>query len=228
MSRSKTFVKPETFSGFQKMFGHIYNKVNKAYYSEEHMLARMTVEVSRLLEVARKDRREEFKIWLPRVFSWYNGTANMLGINLQEALWCKYPGVCYYCLREKDCSCTVEHDHIENREDILRRLKRERKDREPITLREHQLMHRRLYFRQNDRIMLIQTVSHIAEEAGEVAIEYYNKNLVGLTDEMADVGSWIFATTNRLDLDLEDLVWKQYPYECEKCHQDQCVCKQPV
>ncbi|MEK7115284.1 MAG: MazG nucleotide pyrophosphohydrolase domain-containing protein [Patescibacteria group bacterium] len=224
----QTFVRPVKLREFQNMFAHIYNRVNEGYYSIDHLLSRFVVEVSRIMEASRKDRREQIKILLPRVFSWYNGVANRLEIDLQESLWYKYPGICTYCLREKDCSCTTEHDDIPNLQNILRRLRRDRVGREPILLTEHQAFHKKLYFRQNDRIMLIQTVSHIVEEAGEVVDEFYKKNDQGIRDEMADVGSWIFATANKLDLDLDKLIWERYPYECEKCYHDQCVCEQPV
>ncbi len=87
-------------------------------------------------------------------------------------------------------------------------------------------MHGCLYGWQNERIMLIQTAAHLAEEVGEVSKALRHKDRAKLCEEMADVASWIFGLATRLNLDLETIVWECYPYECEKCHHTECRCKQ--
>lgn len=216
---------PKMLSEFQKMSHYIYGKANRRY-SDVELLLRLIEEIAVVMELARKDYRDEFQIQIPRIFSWYNAVANRLDINLQDILWHKYPGVCPYCMRDRDCLCGLEHPDMPDKENILRRLRRERDEREPLSLREHQLFHKRLYGRQNARIMLFQTAAHLVEEAGEVSRAFRHGNREELCDEMADVASWIFALATRLKLDLHTTFWRRYPYECEKCHYSRCRCDQ--
>lgn len=218
--------RPRSVSEFQRMFAHIYNGINKTWYSDEELIRRLLEVICSLMEPARKDEREGFGVELSHVFSWYNAVANRFNINLTDALWKKYPGVCTYCMRERDCSCAVEHPEIENKEALLRGLRRDRAGREPLTLRAHQELHARLYGRQNARIFPIQITAHLAEEGGEVSKALRYGNLEDAEEEMADIASWIFALGIRLGLPpIDELVWKVYPYECPLCHHDQCRCE---
>jgi len=56
----------------------------------------------------------------------------------------------------------------------------------------------------------------------EISKEFRHKNKKGIEDEMADVLSWIFAVANRRKLSVADIVWSQYPYECDKCRESIC------
>ncbi|MBI2035509.1 MAG: hypothetical protein HYT12_02385 [Candidatus Liptonbacteria bacterium] len=219
-------IRPKTLSGYQEMFGYIYGKVNKKY-SDDALFRRLGEEISKLMEIARKDYRRDFLAQLPRIYSWWNAFASRKRIVLQEALWHKYPGVCGHCLREQNCTCGVEHPDIskEEKESILRRLRRDHANREPFSISDHQSLHARLYKQQNARIMPIQIAAHVSEEWGEISEEDRHGNWSGICNEMADVASWIFALATRLEISVEGAVWNLYPYECEKCHKDVCECK---
>ncbi|MBI2057983.1 MAG: hypothetical protein HYT63_03335 [Candidatus Yanofskybacteria bacterium] len=215
--------RPISVSEFQRMNDHIYSGVNKRY-SDSDLILRLLEEIAKTMEIARKDELELMPSQLARTFSWWNAVGTRGGIDLQEALWNKYPGVCPYCLRTENCACAIEHPDIPHKEQSLRRLRRDR-TAEPISLSEHQQLHQKLYGRQNRRILVIQIAAHLAEEAGEISKEFRHKNNGGLADEMSDVASWIFAIANRCQFDLADTVWNQYPYECEKCHNTICNCE---
>jgi NTP pyrophosphatase (non-canonical NTP hydrolase) len=230
---AKRFERPKTLTEFQQMFFHIYGKADQKY-SDRDLLFRLMEEIASTMELARKDYRDAFKIQLATIFSWYISVANRFGINLQEILWFKYPGACTYCTREANCTCAVEHPQVKNKEEIVRRMRRERNGREPISLSEHQALHKRLYGWQNARILPIQVAAHLAEEMGEVCGAYRRGNFEEFRDELADIASWIFALATRLELagepeefDLARLVWERYPYECWKCHSDVCNCEEP-
>lgn len=215
--------RPQTVREFQQMNAYIYGEANKRYGDAE-LILRLLEEIAVIMEIARKDELEVMPRHLSRIFSWLCAIANRLGIDLQEALWNKYPGVCPYCLRNENCACAIEHPNIPDKELALRRFRRDRAS-EPKTLAEHQVLHHKLYYRQNRRIFVIQTAAHIAEEAGEISREFRHKNPAGLQDEMADVVSWIFAVANRCGFELADAAWIQFPYECEKCHHMVCDCE---
>ena len=216
--------RPFTVSEYQRMLASIYTEANERY-SDEDLFRRIVEEMSVVMEIVRKDRREELPEQLARTYSWLNALANRHRVDLQEALWRKYPNVCSYCLRPKDCYCTVEHPEIPDKENILRRLRRDRSN-EPKLLKDHQELHRRLYGRQNDRILPIQTAAHLIEEAGEMSRDFRHGNREGFESEMVDIISWIFAIANRLNIGMAEKVWERYPGECERCHETVCVqCK---
>lgn len=129
--------RPFTLRDYQRMNAHIYTKANKRY-SNYDLFLRLIEEVSVVMEIARKDKREEFPGQLARTFSWWLALGNRLNIDLQEALWHKYPNVCPWCLRPENCNCAVEHPRMpeDERETILRRLRRDRSS-EPQLLKDH-------------------------------------------------------------------------------------------
>ena len=215
--------RPFRLIDYQIMFGEIYGDANK-HYSDYMLILRLIEEACSIMEIARKDHRDSFAVFLPRIFSWSNAVANRFNVDLQSALWHKYPGVCTYCLRDANCVCSVEHIEIPDREKKLRILRRDRTGKEPISLKEHQTLHARLYKRQNDRILLIQTAAHLVEECGEVSQAFRRKDKDKFQDELADVLSWIFGLATRIGFDLEELVWNTFPYECEVCSNKPCAC----
>lgn len=216
-------VKPETVRDFMALNNRIYFEANKRY-SDEHLVRRFLEEICAMAEVARKDEISQISSQSARIFSWWCAVGNRYKLDLQEALWHKCPGVCPRCLRTKNCFCGVEHPDVLNIEQSLRRLRMERAP-EPKTLYQHQLFHKALYGEQNKRILMVQTVLHLIEEAGEVSEEERHGNIKGMCDEMADVASWLFAITNRKDINLPEVIWNQYPYACERCDQEVCIDK---
>ena len=238
MPKPESLERPKSIEEFQKMFRRIYHELNARYYKKnEELIARLNEEITYLMEHARKDRRSAFREQLANIFSWHMAVANRLGIDIQEALWYKYPGVCPYCLREKDCICGTEHPVVEDKERKLCQLRQEYAGHEPQTIIEHQAFHRRLYGWQHDRELPIIIAAHIVEEGGEVSHAYRHFTMARnpkekdcwrnrAREEMADVFSWMFALANRLEFDLADAVWEYYPYECVKCHEGPCVCKE--
>ena len=216
--------KPTTVKEFQAMNNDIFSEANKKY-SDDHLFRKFFEVVCVMMELVRKDDLKKLPYQLARIYSWWNAIGNRFGLDLDEALWFKYPGVCPYCLREANCYCTIEHPEILYKDQTLRRLRMER-SRQPKTLQEHQHLHQVLYGGQNKRIMVIQIAAHLAEEAGEVSAEHRHQNMPGLCDEMADVASWIFALANRCDFDLAKAVWERYPFQCEACGNLPCSRKE--
>lgn len=219
--------RPMTLSEFQKMFAHIYEEKNRRdYHKSSDLIQRLFEEGCVVMELARKDGRSMFRLQLPNIFSWWVALANRMEASLDEALWYKFPGVCPYCMKT-GCVCGLEHPEIgkEEKEMLLRRLRKERMNM-PKTPEDHRILHARLYGAQNKRIMLIQTAAHLVEEVGEVSAAMRHGNKKDFYDEMADVGSWIFALATRLELvPFDNLVWEAYPYECNMCRKDVCACK---
>lgn len=221
--------RPKTLNEFQAMNEHIYGLKNKELYSDEALVRRLLEETARLLEVARKDYRDLFPLYLADIFSWYNAVANRLNLDVQEVMWQKYPGICSYCLRSRDCVCGIEHPPEPSaKTKRLHSLRLDRETREPQTLKDHQLLHASLYSWQHKRELPILIASHIVEEAGELSESLRHADMNSAAEEMADVLSWIFALATRLDLNLSEIMWEIYPYICRKCEQKRCACEEMI
>lgn len=180
--------------------------------------------------------------YLAKVFAWYCALANRLHLDIEDALWQKYPNVCPRCLKSS-CQCEATINPIDA--ERLSIIAIENHFLRPSTLREWQTMFAGIYkgpsgkevvSPNRDRIALI--FSRIAEELGEVAEALSldsavdsDRNLV-VKNEMADLGAWIFALANNLHLVdpvahgayLVDITWELYPGKCHRCQEDKCIC----
>ncbi len=219
-----------TVEEFGLMFRDIYHDLNNLRYDNSTLLLRLFEQCSKMHEVVRKDYRDQFASQLADIYSFLNGVANRFNINLQEALWLKYPGICTYCLQKSDCECGMEHDEkapkITESERLLI-IKQAQQDRvdEPKNLADHQQLHYKLYFWKVKVSDPSKLADHITEEAGEVSRECRHGRLERGAEEMADVISWIFALSNRLKINLSDEIWKFYPYKCRDCYSCPCICR---
>ncbi len=171
---------------------------------------RLVKEISLVMEITRKDELDSLPDQLTKTFNAWVALASTLEIDLDEALWHKYPGVCGRCLKEENCVCGPEHPQVHDRENELARRRAERW-KMPKTIQEHQFFHNKIYGWQNDMKFVIQAAAHLCEELGEVAEEIYlveKPDNEKLADEMADIGSWLFALANRKKINLSAIITK--------------------
>ena len=225
--------RPITLPEFQEMFERIYGEKNgRDYKNTSDLVRRLMEEGCSIMELARKDpaSKNPYRLQLANVFSWWTALANRTDTDLHEALWYKFPGTCSYC-RKTACVCGLEHPeeiHADEKEALLRRLRKER-TKMPKTLEDHRILHAKLYGGQNKRILPIQIAAHLVEEMGEVSTALRHANKKEFYNEMADVGSWIFALATRLEfVPFDEVVWEVYSYECNVCHNEVCSCEHMV
>ncbi|MDP2598988.1 MAG: hypothetical protein Q8P49_04105 [Candidatus Liptonbacteria bacterium] len=213
-----------TTTELQTMFARIYANVLQRY-TDEGMLLRLCEETGKLMEIMRKDRYNNYELPLQigKLFSWWFLTGTKLDIDLQEALWAKYPGICTWCLRSDSCLCGVEHPGISNREEIVLARRRERTE-EPKTLKEHQELQRRLYGKQGEQVHPIRLAAHVSEEVGELSREFRYCNFEGVCDEIPDIASWLFAVANRCGFGVAEIISRMYPDKCTTCGNAVCNC----
>lgn len=222
-------VRPETVRGFQTMFQEIYGARNAAV-SNERLIAKVSEQAARVLKITCRDERTATPGALARLYAWTNAAANRLAIDLQDALWTKYPGICSYCLRQAQCMCGVGHTEIpkaEFRREYVRISRANRAGREPHTLPDHQALHRRLYQWHATRTLPIFPAAHIVEETMEVSEAFWQKNFEHMGEELADVVAWSFTLANRLDINFTDVLKKQFPNACAWCRVNPCRCTAP-
>jgi NTP pyrophosphatase (non-canonical NTP hydrolase) len=90
-------------SEFQALMRELYlDKDNKR--GAERTLLWLMEEVGELSEALRKRDRGAMEEELADIIAWTMSLANVLGIDMEEALMEKYPGYCRYC-RGSPCAC---------------------------------------------------------------------------------------------------------------------------
>jgi len=221
--------RPKTLEGFQVMNETIYGEKNREFYSDGDLIRCWLEVVPLLSKVVRKDKRDLFETYVADVFSWLNANANRHGLDMQEIMWARFPGVCSYCLEPAKCQCEIDHpQEPPNKAKRLRIFLLDREERDPQTLAEHQYFHRMLYLWHHKGEDPNRIVQHIGEEVAEVSEALRHKDMGNVAKEMADALSWLLTFCNRMDIELADEMWRIYPYECRKCEEAPCVCKEMV
>ena len=180
--------------------------------------------------------------YLAKIFGWYCALANRLGIDLEDTIWQKYPGVCPRCVQHI-CNCERIPKEIDAGK--LAVLAATHLHQKPRSLREWQTMFAGMYRSPSggevvppsrDRLAIV--FSRMAEELGEVAeailLDEAIDREVGLVvrNEMADLCAWIFALANNLQfvdptatgVTLADVSWNLYGGKCHRCQKLPCIC----
>lgn len=70
----------------------------------EKTLLWLIEEVGELSEALRKRKEEDIREELADIIAWTLSLANILGIDMEDAMREKYPGCCRYC-SNKPCTC---------------------------------------------------------------------------------------------------------------------------
>lgn len=180
--------------------------------------------------------------FLAKIFGWYCALANRLNVDIEHALWSKYPRVCPRCV-DTVCSCKPPLNPVAAAS--LEVMARQKEAQKPRSLREWQNMFANIYRGPSgaenvpaSRERLAVIFSRMAEELGEVAEtllldDAIDKNVeLVVRNEMADLGAWIFALANNLQyvdpsatgVTLADVAWNLYGGACHRCHKLPCVC----
>jgi diguanylate cyclase (GGDEF)-like protein len=180
--------------------------------------------------------------YLAKLFAWYCALGNRLHLDIEQALWEKYPGVCPRCLSSV-CECPAHPAAIVPEKLTMIALENARQ--RPDTLRDWQVMFASIYRGPSgkskvppsrDRLALV--FARMAEELGEIAEGLGRDGTVDadadfvLRNEIADFGAWIFGLANNLHyvdpkaqgVMLADVAWDLYPAKCHRCRESKCIC----
>jgi len=90
-------------SEFQELIRKLYFEKDRSRGKAKTLLW-LGEEIGELYEAYRSGRREDMAEELADIVAWVASFANLEGIDLEEALRRKYPGVCYYC-NSIPCRC---------------------------------------------------------------------------------------------------------------------------
>lgn len=168
----------------------------------------------------RKDKTENLPFYLCMSLSWSFALANNLGINLENELWNRFPGVCPYC-GQIPCteSCHKTTRALERKDALL--------PSNSGSFRDLQEMLRRIY----PHNTALTSAGHGLEEIAEVgqAIDHWtgthkNEHFEKIALELADVITHICAVASCIEIDLTNEMGKTFEFGCCKCHKTPCIC----
>lgn len=217
-------VMPKTIKEWQQMFHRIYGK-NNDHLTDVDAWLHLTEETAEFAKVMRKENYAELRQSLPDLFAWLCAFANRSGIDIEGALWEKYPRVCPYCEKRTNCVCIAEAQHVKYDPDVLKNFVKN--NSRPRSVSEWHAMFKDIYGNMN-RVLSRDSIGfHLIEEVGQVARKIREKKPDEYAIELADVFAWLIAVTMKLEGEipsLDTITWEMYPGICKRCKQAECIC----
>ena len=216
--------KPEDF---QEMFWGLYGEHNAKCFSDEALALIFVKEAIRLHKLVRQMRMDEIMGRLPGIFAWLVAFINQKGLNLQDILWYKYPGICPYedCFVKETCFCEIRRAKYIPEHPVL--VEARKTSEKPIEMPEWQHMFGNIYGPVNMVKGSFRVCGHLAEEIGEVsgaAVLDWLGEPNNLAEEAADVATHLFTFSNVMNVSLPQLVLVRYPGRCDVCGKKKCGC----
>jgi len=216
------FSQKESLLHFQNFINTVYNLIDDRLFSLSDLLSNQERFTMRALKGIRKGDRKKLKINLLIALSWLMAIANRFHINVEGAVWRRFPFACSYC-GKAPCVC--------KRIRPLKRIKIvKEKSLQPKNLSDFQKMLSLVYPATSRN--LFESGIHLAEEMGELSEaihaflgEHKNKQFENIEEEIADFVSCLFGVANSAKIDVAKELSRMYYNNCHVCHKAPCVCK---
>lgn len=81
-----------------------------------------------------------------------------------------------------------------------------------------------LYGKRDRKRGIEKTLLWLSTEVGELMKAYLKGDITEMKEEVADIFAWLSSTCNLLQIDLSEVSWEKYPFNCPKCRSNPCVC----
>lgn len=216
------FPKDGSLAQFQELIYQIYGEPDDRLFSVSDLVSNQERFTMRALKGMRKGDTKKLKINLLIAISWSMAVANRFHIDLENAVWRRFPALCSYCGKK---SCVCRKTKPSRRVKIVRR-----NSLKPNTLKEFQKMFANIYSPNNRN--LFEAGIHLGEEMGELSEavhvflgEHKNNQFNKIIDEVADYISCLFGVANSAKIDVARELAKMYRNNCHICHKAPCICK---
>lgn len=215
------FKKNQSIADFQ-LFNHtVYGRVDDRLYSTWDLLTQGHRFATRALKGIRKNDRKKIRENLTISFSWLMAIANRFHVDVEEAVWRRFPMLCSYC-GKRPCSCKKEKS-LKRKKILINHALR------PKTLNEFQKMFEMIYPTRSRT--LEHAGVHLAEEMGEMTEAVHNFlgqhkqiQLDAIKNEIADYVSCVFGVANSANIDFAKELAKTFNNNCHVCHKIPCAC----
>lgn len=213
-----------TISDWQNFCLEVYGIPNDRDFGVMEMLSNVQRFIMRALKGIRKRDDAKTEANLLIAMSWFISLINQLHIDLDKALWERFPAVCSYC---GHAPCVCRSRKIKTRQNI-----KIDESKKPKTLKEYQEMFQSIY--PAETRSLENAGIHLAEEMGELseAVMNYrgnheNADFSKIVLESADLFSCFLATFNSMHIDASKALKQMFQENCHVCHKLPCECSFP-
>lgn len=215
------FPKDGSLAQFQELIYKIYAEPDDKLFSVSDLVSNQERFTMRALKGIRKGDDKKLKINLVIAVSWMTALANRLHIDVEKAVWERFPTHCAYC-GKNPCACRKMKP--------TKRAKAVRNSAEkPGTVAGFQEMFASIY---PSKTRTIEHAGvHLAEEMGELSEsvhiylgQHTKKEYTGIKEEIADYLSCLFGVANSVKFDFALQLAKMYSNNCHDCHKLPCGC----
>lgn len=221
MKKKISLKKDSSLKDLQEINKLIYGQLDDKYFDIWELFSNQERFMMRALKGIRKGDSDKLRNNLVIASSWFMAIMNRLHIDLEEAVWNRFPYLCSYCAK---CPCVCWKIKPRKRtKGIIDFSKR------PKTIRDFQVMYDKIYPRA-DRTLEHEGI-HLAEEQGELSEDiqlflgsHNKKYFQNIIDEAADYFSCLMGVFNSAKIDFEKEMLKFYSNNCHVCHNAPCTC----
>jgi NTP pyrophosphatase (non-canonical NTP hydrolase) len=210
-----------TLADLQRTNYLVYGKQGDRFYDNWNLFSNQERFMMRALKGIRQQDHEKLRDNLVIAFSWFMALTNRFHIDIDQAVWHRFPYLCSYC---GAAPCKCEAKKPTNRPDIT-----PDDSKKPISIRDYQMMFRIIY--PPETRTLEHAGIHLAEEQGEMseALQQYQGSherhyFDRLASESADYVSCVFGVANSSGINLQKEMTAFYANGCHVCHHIPCTC----
>jgi len=222
-----------SLSLWQKFFAEIYSERNKQL-NRGIIISHLTRDAGTISKAIRQGDLCTVEKYMGSVFAWLCAYGSFgVADNIEDAIWRKYPTVCFYCEKPTDCVCLPWVLPGYKQQDMETRLKAYYKRPKPKTLDDWVEMLHNIYGKRNRQLESLEAICmHLQEEISELVDgEYggsvkYGKKVYEETDyrqlELADSFGWLCAMLHKLN-DLAEFVEPHIVLRLRTTHSDKII-----
>lgn len=210
-----------TIQEYQDFVEEVYGVPNDRHFDTSSMLTNIQRFVMRGIKGIRKNDKDRITHNLLIAQSWFMSLMNRFHINLENAVWNRFPYLCSYC---GSCPCACKAQKVKARVHIV-----PNKEKMPETYENFQAMFKEIYPASTRSIE--HAGIHLAEELGELSesvLKYQgtrdDQSLTEITNESADFFSCLMGVFNSLEFKTTQELSKLFSNNCHVCKKAPCEC----
>jgi NTP pyrophosphatase (non-canonical NTP hydrolase) len=210
-----------TVKDYQNFINEVYGPSNERHFSLWDMLSNVERFTMRSLKGIRKNDYNKIRVNLLISLSWFVSLLNRFHIDLEDAVWKRFPYLCSYCA---SCPCSCKEMRLKSRKSVAID-----DTKKPATLEDFQSMFKKIYPPKKRTIE--HAGIHLAEEVGEFSEsilaytgEHREELFEEIVSESADIFSCIMSLFNSLDINLAKELSEMFSDNCYVCRKCPCEC----
>ena len=213
--------KDATMRQYSDFVNAVYGVPNDRNYAIWDMLTNMQKFAMRSVKGVRKKDMDKVRVNMVISLSWFTSLMNRLRIDMDEAVWQRFPYLCSYCGR---CPCVCKAEKVKTRVKAT-----SSGSKRPKTIDEFQSMFGEIY--PPGTRTLEDAAIHLSEEVGELSEAFHiylgshkELNFRNVYEEAADFFSCSMGVLNSIGIRYADELSSMYSNNCHVCKNAPCTC----